>query len=134
MAGLPGIKGDDGAVPWCAIFVGAMLNEALVEPSRSAMARSYSKWGRDCPIGTPGAVTVISSDRGPATGHVFFATGRLTPTHIEGLGGNQNDAVTIAWWPRSRIAASRWPTGLWPPAGKPELIAATVPAGGVRDA
>ena len=47
-------------------------------------------------IGTPGAVTVISSSRGPTSGHVFLATGRLTPTHIEGLGGNQSDAVTLA--------------------------------------
>jgi uncharacterized protein (TIGR02594 family) len=128
LAGLSGIHGDDGAVPWCAIFIGAMLREVQVPASGSAMARSYSHWGRDCPLATPGAITVISSSRGAASGHVFFATGRITATHVEGLGGNQSDAVTIAWWPRARVVASRWPSELWPPMGQPVVIGAAAPA------
>lgn len=134
MGGLSGIKGDDGLVPWCAIFVNAMLHEVKLQGSGSAMARSFAHWGRDCPIGTPGAVTVISSpSRGASAGHVFFATGRLTPTHIEGVGGNQSDAVTLAWWPRSRIVASRWPAELQPPVGRPTLIGGTAPSKEVSD-
>lgn len=141
LAGLAGIHGDDSDVPWCAIFIGAMLRATKIRASGSAMARSYSHWGKACPIGTPGAVTVISSpSRGAASGHVFFATGRVTATQVEGLGGNQSDAVTLAWWPRylpdgsSRIVASRWPEELQPPIGKPTLIGAAAPAKEVSDA
>ena len=135
MAGLAGIRGDDGLVPWCAIFVNAMLREVGLKGSGSAMARSFSHWGNDCPIGTPGAVTVISSpSRGPSAGHTFFATGRVTATHIEGVGGNQSDAVTNAWWPRARIVSSRWPAELQPPIGKPITIGAAAPTKEARDA
>jgi uncharacterized protein (TIGR02594 family) len=134
MAGLAGIHGDDSDVPWCAIFVGGMLRQVGIKPSFSAMARSYSHWGNDCPVGTPGAVTVISSSRGPTSGHVFFATGRMTATHVEGCGGNQSDAVTLAWWPIARIVGSRWPAELQPPVGKPVVIGAAAPAKEVSDA
>ena len=112
----------------------AMLREVQLKGSASAMARSFSRWGNPCPIGTPGAVTVISSSRGPTSGHVFLTTGRLTLTHIEGLDGNQSDAVTLAWWERVRIVASRWPGELQLPLGKPVLIGAAAPAHEERDA
>lgn len=135
MGGLGGIQGDDSLVPWCAIFVNAMLHQVGLKGSGSAMARSFAHWGKDCPIGTPGAVTVISSpSRGPTAGHVFIATGRVTPTHVEGCGGNQDDAVTNAWWPIERVVVSRWPAELQPPVGKPILIAAAVPAKKASDA
>lgn len=105
------LAGDDGVVPWCAIFVGAMLSKVGIGNSRSAMARSYTHWGVPCPI-IPGAVASFSSSRGPASGHVAFATGRVTATHIEVLGGNQGDAVSIAMMPRERLLATRWPLGV----------------------
>lgn len=134
LAGLAGIKGDDGDVPWCAIFVGAMLRDTKIKASGSAMARSYVHWGTACPVGTPGAVTVISSSRGPTLGHTFFATGRITATHIEGCGGNQSDSVSLAWWPLARVIGSRWPEEMPPPAGKPVLIGAAAPAKEASDA
>ena len=133
MAGLSGIKGDDGAVPWCAIFVGAMLRQVGLQASGSAMARSYSNWGERCPDGTPGAITVKSSTRGPTSGHVFFATGNVTTTHIEGLGGNQSDAVTLAWWPRAEIVTSRWPSGVPMPAAGANMVSAIQPPKKVTD-
>ncbi len=72
MDGLAGIHGDDSEVPWCAIFLNAMLRQRKLAGSALAMARSFSHWGKDCPVGTPGAVTVISSRRGrPAA--TFFS-------------------------------------------------------------
>ena len=53
LAGLGGIRGDDSDVPWCAIFVNAMLREVHLKGSSSAMARSFSRWGNPGPIGTP---------------------------------------------------------------------------------
>ena len=127
------LAGDDGVVPWCAIFVGAMLAKAGVPNSRSAMARSYAHWGVACPE-VAGAVAVFSSLRGPMSGHVAFATGRVTTTHIEVLGGNQGDAVSIAMMPLVRLIATRWPTTVPVPPGGPTLIAASAPLHPVSDA
>lgn len=106
------LKGDDGAVPWCAIFVNAMLEAVGIKGSRSGMARSFSSWGRWVPADAIplGAIVVLSSNRGPASGHVGFAVG-ISSTHVWLLGGNQGDAVSIAPFQRSRIVAVRWPAG-----------------------
>lgn len=127
------LAGDDGVVPWCAIFVGAMLVKAGLTNSRSAMARSYVRWGVPC-AAIPGAVATFSSSRGPSSGHVAFATGRVTATHIEVLGGNQGDAVSIAMMPLARLLATRWPATVPVPAGGPVTIAAGAPAHPVSDA
>jgi len=106
------LKGDDGDVPWCAIFCNAMLEAVGIKGTRSAMARSFSRWGQDCTVTKIplGAVVVLSSTRGPASGHVGFAVA-LSPTHVWLLGGNQGDAVSVAPFKRSRIVAVRWPDG-----------------------
>lgn len=112
------LKGDDGAVPWCAIFVNAMLEAVGIKGTRSAMARSFSRWGQDCTVSKIplGAIVVLSSNRGPASGHVGFAVA-LSPSHVWLLGGNQGDAVSIAPFQRSRIVAVRWPDSTPVPAG-----------------
>ncbi|MFC3711252.1 TIGR02594 family protein [Sphingoaurantiacus capsulatus] len=104
------LEGDDGAVPWCAIFVNAMLEAVGVRGSRSGMARSFSRWGKALPKDRipAGAVVVLSSDRGPASGHVGFACG-VSATHVWLLGGNQGDAVSVAPFRRERIVAVVWP-------------------------
>jgi hypothetical protein len=43
---------------------------------------------------------VLSSSRGPTTGHVGLYLGE-TATHVQMLGGNQGDAVSIATVPES---------------------------------
>lgn len=90
------LAGDDGVVPWCAIFVNAMLAKAGVETSGSAMARSFASSDNFIKLDAPilGCITVISSSRGPASGHVFFNTGQ-NGLFNQGLGGNQNDQVSI---------------------------------------
>lgn len=112
------IGGDDGAVPWCAIFWNAMHEVVGIKGTRSAMARSFSRWGQDCGLAhiPLGATVVLSSNRGPASGHVGGAVA-LSKTHVWLLGANQGDAVSIAPFLRSRIVAVRWPNGLLIPAG-----------------
>lgn len=112
------LQGDDGAVPWCAIFVNAMLEAVGIKGSRSGMARSFSRWGQDCSLTKipAGAIVVLSSNRGAASGHVGFATA-LSPTHVWLLGGNQGDAVSVAPFERRKIVAVRWPDGEPMPAG-----------------
>lgn len=112
-AGVDGIGTDE--VPWCAAFVGALLEDAGITGSKSLMARSYSRWGEAVdPNRIPiGAVCVLSSSRGPASGHVGFVVA-ASRNHVWLLGGNQNNAVNIARFPRSV-------------AGKPKVVALRYP-------
>lgn len=111
MAGTP-LGGDDGAVPWCAIFINAMLAVAKVKGSGSAMARSFasSPHFEKLARATVGCITVISSNRGPASGHVFFYTGE-NGLFLQALGGNQNDSVNISMFQKARLVGHFWPKG-----------------------
>jgi uncharacterized protein (TIGR02594 family) len=107
-------------VPWCAAFIGAMLRDAGFPGSGEALARSYQRYGiavmnadRVNPwFAIPaGALVVLNrNSAGPTKGHVGFAVGNSKGA-VQLLGGNQNDAVSIDWFPKSRIVDVRWPAG-----------------------
>ena len=104
----------DDETPWCAGFVGAMLEDVGIKSTRSGMARSYSTWGQPCgPI--PGAVVVYwRGSKTGASGHVGFVVGKDKAGNIMTLGGNQGDAVTIAPFSPSRVLCYRWPNAVDP--------------------
>ena len=107
-------------VPWCAAFIGAMLRDAGLPGSGEALARSYQRYGiavmnadRADPWSAipTGALVVLSrNSAGPTKGHVGFAVG-VSKGSVQLLGGNQNDAVSIDWFPKARIVDVRWPAG-----------------------
>lgn len=104
-------KNLDDSVPWCASFVSYCLEKVSLESSNNPMARSYSRWG--VPVkGEPpvGAIVVLSSTRGPTSGHVGFCVG-VDSASVHLLGGNQGDKVSIATFPKGKIVAVRWPEG-----------------------
>lgn len=105
------IPGDE--IPWCAAFVGAMLMRGGVQASGSALAKSYQIWGDNASgVGLLGAIVVLNRKE-PAPkwqGHVGFCVG-FTPDKVHVLGGNQGDRVSIAAFPRERIANVRYPGG-----------------------
>lgn len=103
---------EDGRVPWCAIFVNAMLAQAKLPGSGSAMARSFAGSKNFTRLAAPvvGCITVISSSRGPASGHVFFYTAE-NGIMLQGLGGNQNDQVNIAMFRKVALVGHFWPKG-----------------------
>lgn len=111
-AGRPEVTSDETA--WCAAFVGAMLSrggvelEGVIPKHERLLARSYLKLGT--PIDEPrvGCVAVVYRNAERTLFHVTFVAG-VTPTHIQGLGGNQADAVSVKAFPRSAIAGLRWP-------------------------
>lgn len=112
-AGCDWVKGSCEVVPWCAIFVNAMLAAAGVKGTASPAAKSFCSSHDFQPLGHPalGAITVI--ERNPPVawqGHVGFCVGADT-THIWLLAGNQGDAVDIARFERSRVRGFYWPTG-----------------------
>jgi uncharacterized protein (TIGR02594 family) len=112
----------DDETPWCAGFVGAMLEDCGIKSTRSGMARSYEKWGQPCePI--PGAVvTFWRGSKSSGSGHVGFVTGRDQYGNVMVLGGNQSNAVSIAPFDTARVTSYRWPAS-FDPTGNLETVA-----------
>lgn len=113
-----GIKTDE--VPWCAAYVGAMLEAVGIQSTRFESAKSYLSWG--VPLASPvlGCIVVFTRDGG---GHVGFVMGEDERGRLMVLGGNQGNAVTIAPFERTRVAGYRWPEPGTATAGPLPLIA-----------
>lgn len=106
-AGHPEIKHDE--VPWCAGFVGACLERVGIKGTRSLLALSYRLWGTELLKPVYGCVATKTRKGG---GHVFFVVGYNPKTKtVYGLGGNQNDRVSIAPFKLSELKF-RWPANL----------------------
>jgi uncharacterized protein (TIGR02594 family) len=100
----------DDETPWCAAFVGGVLEEAGIRSTRSARARSYEKWG--VPLRSPalGAICVFSRPGSKTAGHVGFYVGE-DKNHYFILGGNQGDNVNVVKIAKSRFVTARFPPG-----------------------
>jgi uncharacterized protein (TIGR02594 family) len=109
---LSGIKDDE--TPWCAAFVGAMLERTGIKSTRSDSAKSYLTWGQPLKQPLPGCVAVFWRDGG---GHVGFVVGQDSDRRLLVLGGNQSDAVNVKAFDRARVLSYRWPTGVELPVG-----------------
>lgn len=105
-----GIKDDE--TPWCAAFVGAMLERSGIRSSRFESAKSYLDWGNQLVEPMLGCIVVFSRDGG---GHVGFCMGQDKSGNLLILGGNQGDAVNVKAFPRSRVTGYRWPAGVMLP-------------------
>lgn len=114
-----GIKDDE--TPWCAAFVGSMLERSGVQSTRFESARSYESWGQPLKQPVPGCVVVFSREGG---GHVGFVVGQDKDGNLQVLGGNQKDMVRVATFPRIRATAYRWPAGMPIPAANLPVMAA----------
>ena len=102
-------------IPWCAAYVGGVLEEAGIESTRSGRARSYESWGQACKP-TLGAIAVFRREGG---GHVGFVIGVDASGNLMILGGNQGDAVRISSFPRANLITTRWPKGYAVPEDAP---------------
>jgi len=87
---------SDDAVPWCAAFVGAMLERSGVKGTGKLTARSYLNWGKpvDLQDAREGDVVVFKRGNSSWQGHVAFYV-RHQGNAIHVLGGNQTDQVNI---------------------------------------
>lgn len=101
----------DDETPWCAAFVGGVLEECGIESTHSGMARSYESWG--VPLSKPSVGAVVTFAR-KGGGHVGFVVGHNADT-VSVLGGNQRDAVSISRFAKNgsalKVTAYRWPKG-----------------------
>lgn len=113
-----GIKDDE--TPWCAAFVGAVLERVGIRSTRFESARSYEAWGTPLARPVAGCVVVFTRQGG---GHVGFVVGEDKAGNLLVLGGNQGDEVNVRAFPRSRATAYRWPDG--EPLPKPAQLPVT---------
>lgn len=120
-----GIKDDE--TPWCAAFVGAMLERAGIKSSRFESAKSYLDWGVQLDEPIKGCVVVFSRDGG---GHVGFVIGQDKGGSLLVLGGNQSDEVNVRAFPRRRVTGYRWPKGQPIPEDAYLPVLAGVPSSG----
>ena len=104
--------GDPAEVPWCGDFVETCIRNTLPEesiPTNPYMARNWGDFGR----GTSpryGAIMVFwRKSRHGMYGHVGFYVGS-TERHYQVLGGNQENAVSVADIAKKRLLCVRWPS------------------------
>ena len=106
------LRATSDEVPWCASFVGWVLAKTGFTPTKSAMARSYLKWG----IPTSGQVgdVVVFWRKSPksSSGHVAFMV-KKGMFKIHCLGGNQNNKVCIKKYWRFMVLGYRRPQEGW---------------------
>lgn len=104
------VKNDE--LPWCAAFVGGVLEECGIQSAGKLQARSYLKWGRFLDNPTQGCVVVFwRGSKLGFKGHIGFVVGQTKDGDLMVLGGNQGDAVNIRRFKRDRVLGYRWPAG-----------------------
>lgn len=92
------------STPWCSAFVCWCLEQAGVNSTKQAWAKSYLNFGFKTDRPNPGDIVVFS--RGRASGHVaFFVSSGLFTVTV--LGGNQGDQVCIKDYPKFRVLGYR---------------------------
>lgn len=103
-----GLPFRDDATPWCAGFVGFVLESVGIHSTRSGLALSYQNWG--APLKAPAVGCVVTFKR-LGGGHVGYVVGKDQSGNLMVLGGNQSDAVNIKAFTLDRVTSYRWPAG-----------------------
>jgi uncharacterized protein (TIGR02594 family) len=93
----------DDETPYCAAFVGAMLERSNIRSTRSAAARSYLAWGVPVSVPVLGCIVVYSRPGCAWCGHVGFVVGLDSHGNIMTLGANQKNTVCIKAFAPERV-------------------------------
>ncbi len=102
----------DDETPWCAAFVGAVLEEAGHKGTGSLAARSYLNWGHKVTRPKYGDLVVFwRGTKDGWQGHVGFYV-RETKEYVYCLGGNQKNSVNVSRYSKDRILGYRRPSSL----------------------
>lgn len=111
-----GFEFDVVTDPWCACWVGVVLEETGYPSTKKANARSYLSWGQEVSKDDYKEGDIVVFWRGTrndgTTGHVGFllSSGENTVTI---LGGNQSDEVKIQKFAKTKILGVRRYRSAW---------------------
>ncbi len=101
-------EAESDETPWCSAFANWCMEQAGYDGTGSAWARSWLDWGREPENEDEWKGAVCILERGTTSGHVGFLED-WDEDRVKLLGGNQGDAVSMAWFPMSRVLGFRVP-------------------------
>jgi uncharacterized protein (TIGR02594 family) len=106
---LPRSLASQDETEWCSAFVNWCVEQAGLEGTDSAMARSWQHWGKPIAVPERGCITVFwRLDPDGIYGHVGFFLDESSD-EVKILGGNQSDAVNEKWMAKDRLLGYRVP-------------------------
>lgn len=100
---------DPVNTPWCAGFVGSVLQASGFQSTGSLAAKSYLNFGTPIDKPSQGDIVVLNRDNDPTKGHVGFFAGYDQNNNVRILGGNQDNGVSVKSFPSSMVAGFRTP-------------------------
>jgi uncharacterized protein (TIGR02594 family) len=104
-------KAGDEDDSWCSSFACYCMEMAGIPSTKNASARSWLEWGHEIKTPVVGCVVVFWRETKDSwKGHVGFFAGEKDG-EILVLGGNQDNAVKIKGYPKSRLLGFRMPKG-----------------------
>lgn len=113
-----GASWRDDETAWCGAYVGHCIASTLPAeplPDNPFGARDWLTFGVPLTRPAPGAILVFwRGSKSGWSGHVGFYAGE-DASAFSVLGGNQNNAVTIARIAKARLLGMRWPVTGPPP-------------------
>jgi uncharacterized protein (TIGR02594 family) len=95
---------------WCALWAGMILNKVGLPGTGTLWALDFLTTKSLVTLPGP-AVGAFAPMRREGGGHIAVIVGR-NGDHLMCLGGNQNNEVSIAAFPKDRPLAFRWPKGV----------------------
>lgn len=117
------LKGDDGAVAWCKIYVNAMMTLAGLPIAKNWMARSIESDPNFVRLSGPAIGAVCSfwrTSKAGSLGHTGFYRGETASGKVLVEGGNESDAVRRAFYPKNGqsmgLVGCYWPKSVPLPA------------------
>lgn len=100
---------DPVKTPWCAGYVGSVLNSSGLKGTGSLSAKSYLNYGTPTTSPSRGDIVVLNRGNDPKLGHVGFYAGVDKAGNVQVLGGNQGNSVSIKSFPSAQVVGYRTP-------------------------
>lgn len=96
-------------VDWCSAFCNFVLESVGIPGTRSALARSWLRWGVRIETPVPGCIVILKRGSESWQGHVGFLVELSGRDRLQVLGGNQGKRVSIATFKRADVLGYRLP-------------------------
>lgn len=108
-AGIDWWNNDDDA--WCAVAVNGALVNAGYPSTKSALARSFVKYGKRLDKPKRGAIVVMPRGSNPTFGHVAVVDEVLSNGYLKTVNGNVGNMMKVSTYHVDQLLPNgiRWP-------------------------